>query len=217
MVVGTLGPLPGEGQGVEGHGASAVPSLTWRGCQVHTGGRIQGQAAVGARLGHRMLNRGTYWSGLGAQPAPIGHCCHQAEGQGSGFGGWGPSALGAAESRWRGDAGLSSCWQKAAAPPPGGAWPVGWLCSPALVTTSCSHPLRSMAHHERTRDQDDHGENGPGREIRVTAVMPAQTGEYPFPPGRQQRTSEGNGLTLQDLRPLSLTRLCSREAPRVFP
>lgn len=119
---------------MEGHGASAVPSLTWRGCQVHTGGRIQGQAAVGARLGHRMLNRGTYWSGLGAQPAPIGHCCHQAEGQGSGFGGWGPSALGAAESRWRGDAGLSSCWQKAAAPPPGGAWPVGWLCSPALVT-----------------------------------------------------------------------------------
>lgn len=152
--MGTLGPLPGEGQGAEGHGASAVPSLTWRGCQVHTGGRIRGQAAVGARLGHRVLNRGTYWSGLGAQPAPIGHCCHQAEGQGSGFGGWGPSALGAAERRWRGDARLSSCWQKAAAPLPGGAWPVGWLCSPALVTLLL--PPTQVHGPSRTHD-------GPGR------------------------------------------------------
>lgn len=62
-----------------------MPSTeAWRGCQVHTGRRIRGQAAVGARLGHRMLNREAPGPGLGAQPAPGGHCCHQAEGQGAG-------------------------------------------------------------------------------------------------------------------------------------
>lgn len=139
--------------------ASAVPSLTWRGCQVHTGGRIRGQAAVGARLGHRMLNRGTYWSGLGAQPALL-TLLPSGRRTGSGFGGWGPSALGAAErdggvtpgSRAAGRRLLPSAWRSLAR-------------GVALLTSTrdtCSHPLRSMAHHECTMDQDDHGENGPG-------------------------------------------------------
>ena len=133
---------PGEGQGMEGHGASAVPRSTWRGSQIHMSGLIQGWAAVGARLGHHVLNRGTYWSGLGAQPAPIRPCCQQAQGQGSRFGGWGPWALGAAE-RGRGETPGSQAAGRRPLPP--ARWSM--VCGVALLTSTCDPPAPTHAGH----------------------------------------------------------------------
>ena len=74
-----------------------------------------GTGSCGSQAGHRALNRGTCWSGLGVQPAPIRHCGQQPTGEHVQRVGGVPRPRELQGGDGGGDAGLSSCWQKAAA------------------------------------------------------------------------------------------------------
>lgn len=119
----------------------------------------------------------------------------------------GPSAW-SYRRRWRGDARLSSCWQKAAAPLPGGALARGVALLTSTRDTSAPTHSGPWPITERTMDQGDHGKMGRA-EIRVTAVMPLRLGSNPSHQDDSREDVRGNGLALQDLRPPSLTCLCS--------